>query len=155
MSARSLHPLRITALLLVGSCILLLAACGGTSNPNTNTSASVSTAKPTTTPQSQQRAITHRQGTSNNPTPTLTPSSDLNSSQVKTGTIQRLEVTSFMYGTHALFDNSGKILYALRSHTLDLSAYIGKHVEVTGTLVPGYPVDGGPPFLDVSKVQEI
>jgi hypothetical protein len=148
MSARSLRLLRMTVLLLVGSCLLLLAACSGTSNLNGNPP--ISTPKPTTTSQSRQQ-------TDSIPTPIPTPTSpgEDNTLQIKRGTLQKLEVTSFQYGTHALFDESGNILYSLRSHTVNLSAYVGKHVEVTGTLVPGYPVDGGPPYLEVSKVQEI
>jgi hypothetical protein len=60
-----------------------------------------------------------------------------------------------MYGTHALVDQSGNLVYALRSHTVNLSAHVGKQVEVTGTFVLGYPVDGGPPYLEVRSVQEI
>lgn len=69
------------------------------------------------------------------------------------GTMQHQGITTYMYGTHILVDRSGKTLYALRNSTLDLNTYIDKYVEVSGTLVAGYPVDGGPPLLDVSMVQ--
>jgi hypothetical protein len=74
------------------------------------------------------------------------------SCMTSTGTIQRAEVTTYMYGEYILVDGSGKTLYALTSHTLDLSQYIGRNVKITGTFIDGYPVDGGPLFLDVQSV---
>lgn len=148
MSSHSLRPPWITALLLVGSCILLLAACSSPSNQNADASPSISPHQPAATQQRSQQP-------NNGPTLTPTASSESTPLQTATGTIQPLEVTAFMYGTHGLFDKSGKLLYALSSHTVDLSAYIGKQVEVTGTLAPGFPLDGGPPYLKVSSVQEI
>lgn len=71
------------------------------------------------------------------------------------GMIQPRGITTYMYGTHIYVDLSGHTLYALQSSVVNLSAYVGKHiVEVSGSLVPGYPIDGGPPFLEVNKVQE-
>jgi hypothetical protein len=69
------------------------------------------------------------------------------------GTITRPEVTTYMYGTHALVEaGSKRTSYALSSKTIDLDRYVGRYVHVSGSQVPGYPVDGGPPYLEVFKV---
>src|SRR5437763_15100058 len=67
-------------------------------------------------------------------------------------TIQNPGITTFQYGEQTLVDKSGHIRFALRSSKLDLNKFVGKSVKITGTLVPGYPVDGGPAFLDVQSV---
>src|SRR5437763_1788208 len=69
------------------------------------------------------------------------------------GTITRPDVTTYMYGTHALVEaGSKRTSYALSSKTIDLDRYVGQYVHIAGSHVPGYPVDGGPPYLDVFKV---
>jgi len=70
-----------------------------------------------------------------------------------TGTIQKAGITIYMYGTHVLKDDNGKTLYALKSDTIDLDDYadIGT-VTVKGDLISGYPVDTGPEYLNVKKV---
>jgi len=72
-----------------------------------------------------------------------------------TGTIQKPDATSYMYGTHTLVDDAGKTLYALQSDTVNLDGYIDRKVVVRGTLVSGYPVNGGPDFLFVTSVVEM
>ncbi|HLZ58180.1 MAG TPA: hypothetical protein VKR06_14660 [Ktedonosporobacter sp.] len=72
-----------------------------------------------------------------------------------TGIIQPIGVTTYMYGTHRLINQSGNTLYALRSRTLNLGQYIGKYVQITAMLVPGYPIDGGPSYLDVQTIAYI
>ena len=68
------------------------------------------------------------------------------------GTIQEAGITTHQYGQFTLVDKSGRIRFALRSSKLDLGQFVGKSVKITGTSVPSYPVDGGPPFLDVTSV---
>ena len=69
------------------------------------------------------------------------------------GTITRPEVTTYLYGTHALVEaGSKRTSYALSSKTIDLDRYVGQYVHIAGSHVPGYPVDGGPPYLEVFKV---
>ena len=72
------------------------------------------------------------------------------------GTLTQQGVTSHMYGTHRLsgwaLDGSPLTAtrqkpYAVSSDTLDLDRWIGDPVVITGELVPGYPVDGGPPYI--------
>jgi hypothetical protein len=69
------------------------------------------------------------------------------------GTIQVQGITTYMYGTHVLTNDLGQTLYALRSKSLELDDYIGQSVEISGSKVQGYPVDGGPDFLEVSEIK--
>ena len=69
------------------------------------------------------------------------------------GTIQRQGITTYQYGTHILVDRSGNTRYALRSDQVNLTTYIGRYVRVSGSRIPGYPVDAGPAYLAVSDVQ--
>jgi|SRR6266478_7397042 len=69
------------------------------------------------------------------------------------GIISRPDATTYMYGTHALVEaGSERISYALSSKKINLDKYVGRYVHVSGSQVPGYPVDGGPPYLEVFKV---
>lgn len=70
-----------------------------------------------------------------------------------TGTLQKPDATSYGYGTHAITDQASGCRYALQSEQVDLASYVGEKVEVTGTTARGYPVDGGPVLLNVSKVE--
>jgi hypothetical protein len=75
---------------------------------------------------------------------------------VATGVLEELESTSFQYGTHALIDgDSEDPTYALTSESVPLEVYAGQLVMVYGTLVPGYEegVDGGPPLVEVTRVE--
>jgi hypothetical protein len=68
------------------------------------------------------------------------------------GRIEPAQMTSFMYGSHLLYDQSGRLTHALTSDGVDLSEYEGQQVIVRGVPVDGYPVDGGPPYLRVTDV---
>lgn len=73
-----------------------------------------------------------------------------------TGVLEDLESTSFQYGTHALIDGDTEDLtYALTSESIPLELYAGELVTIHGTLVPDYEegVDGGPPLVEVSRVE--
>lgn len=69
-----------------------------------------------------------------------------------TGIIESQGMTSYQYGTHVL--NSENEFYALKSENLDLDEFIGKEVTVSGSKIEGYPVDGGPDYILVTKVKE-
>lgn len=69
------------------------------------------------------------------------------------GKVERLEMTVWMYGTHGLVDPvTGEILYALTSDSVVLECYEESVITVKGNLVEGYPVDTGPPYLEVFEV---
>lgn len=67
------------------------------------------------------------------------------------GRLEKQGITTYQYGTHVI--GNGSTTYALRSETIDLNDYNGKTVTVKGVKIPGYPVEGGPEFLEVSVVQ--
>jgi len=71
----------------------------------------------------------------------------INESIEISGTLEKQGVTTYMYGTHTL---SG---YALRSSSLDLDDYLNQDITVVGHKVDGYPVDGGPEYIEVEKVK--
>ena len=74
-----------------------------------------------------------------------------------TGVVEKPEVTTYMYGSHAITDEASGKRYALRSDEeglLDDST--GRTTTVSGTLVPGYEdgaVEGGPPLIEVDRVE--
>lgn len=67
------------------------------------------------------------------------------------GQIQRQSITFYQYGSHII--SNDQEVFALRSETIDLETYINKTVIVVGQKVPGYPVDGGPDYLEVIRVK--
>jgi hypothetical protein len=64
-----------------------------------------------------------------------------------TGTIQKQGITSYQYGTHTI---SG---YALRSTSVDLDNYINQNITVVGYKIDGYPIDGGPDYIEVEEIK--
>ena len=68
------------------------------------------------------------------------------------GTIEPTGITSYQYGTHIL--ESENDFYALKSDVLDLTKYENQEVEITASKIEGYPVDGGPVYLLVTKVKK-
>lgn len=69
-----------------------------------------------------------------------------------TGTVQRLEMSTFQYGTHTIEANS--TYYALKSQELDLNDYNTQTVTIIGEKVEGYPLEGGPVLINVVKVKK-
>ncbi len=67
------------------------------------------------------------------------------------GLITKQGITTYMYGTHVISDE--RTTYALKSDTINLDAYIGKNVTVKGAKMEGYPLDGGPEFINVKSVE--
>lgn len=63
------------------------------------------------------------------------------------GVIQKQGVTTYQYGTHVI---SG---YALRSSSIDLDDYINQNVTIVGYKIVGYPVDGGPDYIEVEQIK--
>ena len=67
------------------------------------------------------------------------------------GKLIKLGATTFMYGTHGLFDGDGP-LYALESSTLALDKFVDNDVTVQGILIHS-GLDFGPPLIDVHAVE--
>ena len=75
-----------------------------------------------------------------------------------TGAMEKLGITTYQYGTHAVTDEASGAFYGLSSDVVDLDAYTGQRVTIYGTLVPGYEygqVEGGPPLVDVTWVEPL
>lgn len=69
-----------------------------------------------------------------------------------TGRLEPIGMTTWQYGTHTISDDED--FYALRGKEVNLQEYEGKQVTITATKVEGYPVDGGPVFLEVTSIKE-
>lgn len=67
------------------------------------------------------------------------------------GKIEKTGMTSYQYGSHTI--SNDETFYALKSEKIDLSSYEGKTVTITAEKIEGYPVDGGPEFLEVTMVK--
>ena len=63
-----------------------------------------------------------------------------------TGMIQKQGVTSYQYGTHVI---SG---HALRSNLVILEDFINRDVTIIGYKIDGYPLDGGPVYIEVTDI---
>lgn len=64
-----------------------------------------------------------------------------------TGKIQKQGITTYQYGTHVIAG------YTLRSSAIDLDNYIDQTVTVVGHLIEGYPIEGGPDYLEVEEIK--
>ncbi|WP_373059612.1 hypothetical protein [Zunongwangia sp. H14] len=69
-----------------------------------------------------------------------------------TGTLEARGITSYQYGTHIL--ETEEDFFALRSDTIDLTKYEGEKIRISATKIEGYPIEGGPAFLNVLKVEK-
>ena len=87
-------------------------------------------------------------------TPVVKPNAQAPVVVTSTGIIKKQGMTSYMYGTHVLVNENGRTLYALKSDRIGLDLYVGKKVVVSGELIPGYPVENGPNYLNVGSVRE-
>ncbi|QIN79852.1 hypothetical protein GBA65_16420 [Rubrobacter marinus] len=75
-----------------------------------------------------------------------------------TGVVEKPQMTTYMYGTHAITDEETGTPYALTSEDVDLDAYVGEEVTVYGAPVPGYEggeIEGGPALLEVGEVEPV
>lgn len=70
-----------------------------------------------------------------------------------TGTVKPAGITSFQYGSHLLYDSSGRLTHALASDEVDLGKWENRRVRLSGILKEGYPVDNGPPYVTVLSIQ--
>ncbi|MEN8249564.1 MAG: hypothetical protein ABFS32_11575 [Bacteroidota bacterium] len=75
--------------------------------------------------------------------------------QSSTGIIKETLGSYYQYGTHTLQTNTGDILFALKSNSINLDNYNDIYVEVKGSLIDGYPVEGGPEYMEVKTIKII
>lgn len=67
------------------------------------------------------------------------------------GVIAVQGITTYQYGTHTLTTDTE--FFALRSETVDLEQFINQNVVIRFEKISGYPVDGGPDYLEVLEVK--
>jgi hypothetical protein len=107
-----------------------------------------------TLPRTSGSGLEPRPGT---PVPQPERTTDTAPSGLATGVLEKPEITSYMYGTHAITDEVSGTRYALRSEDEGmLDGYVGQRVTIYGTLVPGYEngqIEGGPPLLSVTRIE--
>jgi hypothetical protein len=70
-----------------------------------------------------------------------------------TGIIQKQTATTYQYGTHVLVNDNGQTLFALESKKVNLDSYINQTVDIKGNKIQGYPITGGPEYIEVTKVK--
>ena len=63
------------------------------------------------------------------------------------GVIQEQGITTYQYGTHTIAG------YALRSTAVNLDDYVDMEVTVSGHKIEGYPISGGPDYIEVESVK--
>ncbi len=68
------------------------------------------------------------------------------------GVIEPAGFTTYQYGTHKLITKDS--FYALRSEEIDLNKYESMEVTLTASKIEGYPVDGGPVYLNVESIEK-
>lgn len=61
-------------------------------------------------------------------------------------------MSTYMYGTHKFYVKD--TYYAVRSDKYDLNEYVEKVVTIVYTKVDGYPVEGGPEYLEIIEIRE-
>ena len=71
------------------------------------------------------------------------------------GTVEELGMSIFMQGSHQLMDDKGERVALLQAATdkVDLNAYLGQTVEVSGSATPS--VEGGATFVTVDSIKKI
>lgn len=74
---------------------------------------------------------------------------------VSDGFIIETEASYYQYGTHTLKTGTGEVLYSLTSNSIDLIVYNDVYVEIKGNLIEGYPIEGGPEYLEVKSIKVI
>lgn len=77
-------------------------------------------------------------------------SGNIDKEQLYSGIIKPAGITSYQYGTHRL--ETKDTFYALKSDQIDLKDYEDEKVNITASKIQGYPVDGGPIYLEVQKI---
>jgi hypothetical protein len=79
-------------------------------------------------------------------------SKKLASNQIEvSGILQKQGITTYQYGTHIIISNDKQ--YALKSSTIDLNNYQKQYVTIIGEKIAGYPIEGGPEYIEVVKVK--
>jgi hypothetical protein len=74
-----------------------------------------------------------------------------NNTVTLSGKVSTLGMSTFQYGTHLIkVENK---TYALKSSKVHLDTYVDKSVVLKGSIVPGYPLEGGAELIEVSEIR--
>ena len=68
------------------------------------------------------------------------------------GVIKPSGMTTYQYGTHTITTDDS--FYALKSETIDLQDFEGESVTIKAKRIEGYPLEGGPEYLEVMQVSK-
>ncbi len=73
------------------------------------------------------------------------------------GQLERAGGARYQYGSHALVPTGDReIRFILRSETVQLREFEGQRVQITASLVEGYPPsEGDPKLLDVFSIASL
>ena len=73
------------------------------------------------------------------------------------GQLERAGGTRYQYGSHALVPTGDReIRFILRSETVRLREFEGQRVQITASVVEGYPPsEGDPQLLDVFSIASL
>jgi hypothetical protein len=69
------------------------------------------------------------------------------------GTVQRQGITFYQYGDYVLRQDEQTIC-AMKNGAANIEPWVGRFVYIKGCEVPGYPLEGGPPFVEVNYIGE-
>lgn len=69
-----------------------------------------------------------------------------------TGMLEKQGITTYQYGTHVLKTNDR--VYALQSSDITLDSFTNDIVTIWGEKIEGYPIEGGPVYLEVHTIKE-
>ena len=68
------------------------------------------------------------------------------------GIIEPTGISTYQYGSHTL--KTRDTFYALKSEAIKLEQFEGRSVTIKAKRIEGYPIEGGPEFLEVLQVSE-
>jgi hypothetical protein len=71
------------------------------------------------------------------------------------GTIRRQGITTYQYGEFVLIHPDRHIICAMRDGQVKLAEWVGQYVKIEGSTIPGYPIDGGPEYVEIHVCEEV
>jgi hypothetical protein len=71
------------------------------------------------------------------------------------GTIRRQGMTTYQYGEFVLIHPDRHIICAMREGQVKLEERVGQYVKIEGSMIPGYPIDGGPDYVEIDVCEEV
>jgi len=69
------------------------------------------------------------------------------------GIVQKQGITTYQYGAFVLIHPDAYTICAMRNGKVKLDDWVGQYVEIKGSTIPGYPIDGGPEYVEVDSCE--